>query len=246
MTPFPTDPLRGVVQLPVRPFSANWQACSCLKPAKGIVYVEMSPYEEKRGELFLSDETKQRDRADCGVVLACGYERGDDIPPRDMEVRPGDVVLVEPYRGTWLQNCSFGDYAAEGWVRVYGLASGSWDEVHETSWNDAIMAVIDEYQTKTKIKAVGKWLFIERDVLQESVGGVLLTDRGQKQSGMATVLSAGAEAQKQGFEEGQRIQFPPGLSYDAGLYDVSHAKEFGLDSENCSFLDFRNVLSVIE
>lgn len=239
----PQDPLRGVIQLPRKPFSVDWEACSCLKPAPGVVYVEMAPYEEKKGEIYLPDETQQRDRADCGVVLACGYERGEQIPPREMEIRAGDRVLVEPYRGTFLKSARFGPYEAKGWVRVYGLASGNWDEHHPVDWRQAILAVLDE---KTTIRAVGRWLFIKRDRLEESKGGILLHDRAQKQSGMGTVVSVGADAAKLGYEPGQRIQFPPGLTYDSGMYDASHAEEFGLDSEDYSFLDSRNVLAIID
>lgn len=235
--------MRGTIQLPRKPFDVDWEACSRLHPAPGVVYVEMQGYEEKKGELYLPDETKQRERADCGVVLACGCERGDDLPPREMEIRPGNTVLVEPYRGTFLKNAQFGDYKAKGWVRVYGLASGSWDEYHPTDWRQAILAVLDE---KTTIRATGRWLFVKRDRIEESKGGVLLHDRAQKQSGKGTIVSAGADAQKLGYREGQRIHFPPGLTYDSGMYDVSHAEEFGLDCDDYSFLDSRNVLAVID
>ena len=244
----PNDPFRGTIQLPVRAFDVNYKACKHLKPAPGIVYVEMAPYEEKRGALFLADETQQRERADAGVVLACGLEREkkEDVQPwREMDIRPGDRVLVEPYRGTWLKGAKFGDYEAKGWVRVYGLASGNWDEYHPTDWRSAILATYDETK-ENSIRATGKWLFIERDKIEESAGGVILTERSQKQSGLATIISVGSSAYKAGYREGMRIQFPPGLTFDAGLYEVSHAKEFGLDSENCAFLDFRNVLAVID
>jgi co-chaperonin GroES (HSP10) len=250
----PYDAKPGTIQLPVRPFSVDWEAASrAIRPNYGVVYVEMAPYIEKRGDLYLSDETKQRDRADCGVVLACGLERGPKWPleapemPIPMEIRPGDKVLVDPYRGIKLQNAQFGEYGAQGWVRIYGLASGDYNEHYPYAWQEVIFAVIDEQKTgKESIRATGKWLFIERDRIKESKGGVLLTDRSAKQSGLATILAVGKEAAAQGYREGMRIHFPPALSYDSGLYEVSHAKEFGLDSDNYAFLDWKNVLSVVE
>lgn len=224
-----------------------WQDASCLKPAPGVVYVEMAPYVEKRGELCLPEQVQQMDRADCGIVLACGFERGNASPPKEMEIRPGEMALVEPCRGTWLKDAQFGPYKAKGWVRVYGLSSGNWDEHHPYHWSEAILAVIDDYHTEQKtIRAVGNWLVVKKDKYEESKGGVLLTWQSQRHPGMGTIISAGQKAQKTGYEAGQRIQFPPGLTFDAGYYEMSHAKEFGLDSEDYCILLADNVLAVIE
>lgn len=198
----------------------------------------MSGYEEKRGEIYLADETKQRDRADAGTVLSCGYER---LTGDAMEIKAGDRVLVEPYRGIFIKGAQFGEYRAEGWVRVYGLACGNWDEHHPTDWRQGILATIDE----NKVNATGRWLFVKKDRLQESKGGILLQERAQRQSGMGEIMSAGREASEWGYEAGQRIHFPPGLTFDSGLYEVSHAQEFGLGAEDYAFVDCRNVLGIV-
>jgi co-chaperonin GroES (HSP10) len=172
------------IQLPVGPLpSCAWSiAAAALSPMPECAFVEMFPPTLSWGSLLLPDRVAGRLRPDAGTVLAVG----SGLP----DLAPGDQVLVMPYRGNWFEGFRVGDYAAEGQVRVYGVASMN---EREHVAEDAYVSVRGKLGVLFP-EAVGPWVFIRRDPVTASSGGVLLTDDEQFRSGLATVVSAGCRA----------------------------------------------------
>lgn len=130
--------------------------------------------------ILLPEITSERERPDCGTVVAVGGNRilqsaetGADIP-----VRPGERVLLRPCKGKWVRDfqSSDGSFGLPE-IRFYGV---TWDLSHE------IMAV----HRGGSWQPLYDWLIIKRESNEESEGGVLIANPGNKTKRQrATVLN---------------------------------------------------------
>lgn len=159
---------------------ADWRTASlAIRPYGDILFIEMDPYAEKVGVIVLPSEVGGHLRPDAGTVVACGA----DIE----EVQPGSRVLVLPYGGNIFGTGSFSDYKSKGEIRIYGNASKNEFEHVSEDWNLSVIAKVDEICPQ----ALGQWVFIKRDPLQETEKGIVLSHRDRFRSQQATVVNAG-------------------------------------------------------
>lgn len=179
-----------------------FKAAFALSPFPGIAYVEMAPYSEKIGGVYLPETVAQRTRADVGVVLARGKardpndktDRGDicATPPE-----PGTIVGLMPYKGDAYKGFRAGAYRPKGKiVRVFGNASTE-RRFCLTDWNDSIMFELDG----KIIRPLGKWALLRRDNLTNSQGGIML--QAGTRNGKAHIVALGETARTYGAEIGR-------------------------------------------
>jgi co-chaperonin GroES (HSP10) len=93
-------------------------AVSCLP---GKVVVEMSEAPDRVGRIYLPDRVSGRLRCDVGVVIGCCAPRDRRGRSLEMDIKPGDAVLVRPYHGAWFDGFSSGAYSTERQVRFFGV-----------------------------------------------------------------------------------------------------------------------------
>lgn len=148
--------------------------------------VEFDDWEPKWGVLELPQTVSERLRPTTGIVLGVGKN--------GCEVSVGDRVICERYGGSWFRNAWFGSYVARGQVRVYGNTSV---EYTVDGCEKPLKHVLGAISEKNVIRAVEDKLLIRRDpVMDESIGGIMLTDRGAARNQKATVYSYGRDAKK--------------------------------------------------
>lgn len=193
----------------------------------GAAMVEMLPWKEKVGSVFVPDTfVATHGRADAGVVVASG------VP----DVWPGDLVVVRAMRGTWFAGFSFGGYEAgttRGEVRLYGSTSIDYRWHRFDGANESIMAKVED---GFKIRALGEWLFILRDTTRVSQNGIYLPDKAKSRTCKATVVSAGGNAD---YKDGDRIMYNP-----KAVIHVNIGDEYDLpgDKDDYAFVRSRDVL----
>lgn len=102
-------------------------ASSVIKPLSGRFYAVEFPAVNRVGSVWLSDGASASLSSDMCVVIAVG---------EGVDLSPGDVVLVRPTHGDWIEDARFGPYVAEGRVRVYGLACEFQGEPTRVAWDE--------------------------------------------------------------------------------------------------------------
>ena len=114
----------GSVDLP----RVNFELASrVIKPLAERFYAVEFPAVERLGSVWLSDGASSSLSSDLCVVIAVGS---------GVDLSPGDVVVVRPTHGDWIENAVFGDYRAEGRVRVYGTACEFQGEPVRVAWDE--------------------------------------------------------------------------------------------------------------
>lgn len=144
------------------------------KSYEGKVVVACAKESEKIGEIWLTDETKDRMFTDLGLVVSSGCD----------DVVPGDEVIVVPYSGTFVSNCLGYDI-----VRFLGSESmGGFTDLPRLE--ELIMAKIEE----KRIRPIKNRVLVRRDIPSESVGGILIPKTAMRlPSGVAEVLEVGPD-----------------------------------------------------
>lgn len=166
----------------VEPPGADWRTASlAIRPYGDIVFVEMDPYAVRAGVIELPSEVGGHLRPDAGTVVAAGA----DVD----EITPGDRVLVLPYGGNIFSAGEFGDYKSSGEIRIYGNASKNEFEHVSEDWNLSVIATINN--STLYPQAIGQWVFIKRDPLQQTEQGIILSHRQKFRSQQATVITSG-------------------------------------------------------
>lgn len=102
-------------------------ASRVIRPLSGRFYAVEFPAVDRIGSIWLSDGASSTLSSDLCVVIAVG----DGV-----DLSPGDVVLVRPTHGDWIEDAVFGEYAAEGRVRVYGVACEFHGEPVRVAWDE--------------------------------------------------------------------------------------------------------------
>lgn len=244
----PVQDRPDTIQVPFLDFFVDWEVASrSIKPFPGYVYVEMAPYQEKFGVLHLLDDTQRAKRADVGICIAVGADRdpeekiltasGYAETPLPLEVKPGDVCLVDPYRGDMFEGFAAGPYRTKRMVRLYGDASADEFRYRARQVDETIMATVLEEPTKIgnlaqntapkkRLRPVGRYCLIQREPLPETTSaGVVLPDRERIRRPFATILEASAAAQAHGRMPGMRVQYRQMCAHPLKMYDLELADE---------------------
>lgn len=258
------------IQVPFVDFDVDWKTAEkAIKPFPGIVYVEMAPRQEQITGVYLPEKSQRRLRGDVAVVLAVGKDRTDPIwtgegkweKPLPLEVKPGDRVLVDPYRGDAYEGFSAGDFATNGVVRVYGDAScDEWRE-RARQIDECVIAMVEEKPVKVvdvvagtpkavkSLRPVGRFVLIKRQPLaQRTANGLYVPDREQKRSPVASIVAVSAKAAKNGFETGMRVQYRPMCTHPLKIYELDLEGEvLDLDGpiEDYAFIPYANLSAVL-
>jgi len=146
----------------------------------GIVVVEMAPPPKMLYGLFLPDNVSADCRPDFGIVLACGH---------DVQLKPGAMVCVRGYDGTWVEDFDVPGYATKNQVRMYGRITPFNGDIEPIPWDESIIAQI-HIETED-MTATGRNLIIQRDPIVTSERGLELPEWQHYRTGLATVLSIG-------------------------------------------------------
>ena len=102
-------------------------ASRVIKPLPGRFYAVEFPAVDRIGSIWLSDGASSSLSSDLCVVIAVGA---------GVDLSPGDVVLVRPTHGDWIEDAEFGSYRAEGRVRIYGAACEFQGEPVRVEWDE--------------------------------------------------------------------------------------------------------------
>jgi hypothetical protein len=102
-------------------------ASSVIRPLSGRFYALEFPAVDRVGSVWLSDGASSSLSSDLCVVIAVGDGVG---------LTPGDVVVVRPTHGDWIESAAFGPYTAEGRVRIYGIACEFQGEPVRVAWDE--------------------------------------------------------------------------------------------------------------
>lgn len=179
-----------------------------LEAVVGKVVVEMLPEARQIGLIQLPDNVQGVLRPDVGVVLAVG--------PGVDDLEPGDMVVVRPYDGTWVEGFECDGYKAKGQVRIYGAYHPYSGESLRCDWSESIPVRIREEQ----MLAVSNNVIIRRTPLIQQQSGLLLPDAEKYRDCMATVVSIGAKALVD--VPGGRVEEGDTIHYDAtGVLDFA-------------------------
>lgn len=119
----------------------------------------MSPFREKsEGGIFLSDKASGKYRPNIGVVISAA----------GVVYNPGDVVVVRPYDGYWLQPYHGKHYRTENEIRWYGLAHDM-EENRTVTW-DVHDQIVGWYDPLTRAVTPGPgYTLVQRDKRKFSV-----------------------------------------------------------------------------
>ena len=260
----------NTIQVPFLDFDVDWDAANrAIKPFAGIVYVEMAPRQEQSSGIYLPEQSQRRLRADVAVVLAVGKDRTEKIftgegkweDPLPLEVKPGDRVLVDPYRGDAYESFSAGGYVSKAPVRVYGDTScDEWRE-RARQIDENMMGIVEEKPVKVvdvvmgtanpvkSLRPVGRFVLIKRQPLaQTTQGGLYVPQREQKRSPVATIVAVSAKASENGFEPGQRVHYRLMCTHPLKIYELDLADDLlDLDGplEDYAFIPYTNITAVL-
>jgi co-chaperonin GroES (HSP10) len=217
------------LQLPVKiDHAVDWAiAASALWCLPGRVIVEMLPWGDRYGELYLPEQVAANLRPDVGVVLAVGSKaiigrEGELLGSSGLEdeLQPGDHVIVRGYDGTWREGFECGPYKAKGQVRCYGVWQGAEDCFGETKlypWHDSIFARIT---TGMNIIPLRNLLLVRRDPLITTVSefNLALPDDAKYRNNWGTIVERGPRCS---LEIGDRVLVNPQafLEIDCKLVD---------------------------
>lgn len=204
-----------------------------VRPLPGVVVVEMDEPRHKQGVLFLPDEAKGRYRADSGTVLAAADDTG---------LLPGTRVLVAPYDGKWMTGFRSGGYRSNGEVRLYGRVAVAGEAARVVLWSRSVRAMTMQEAEGIRIKPTGTNVLIRREALQETTGGIMLTDDERFREPVATVLAVGPDCTG-GLEAGDRVIYLNGACKKSILADL----EFGTEAEkDLALIDEAGILTRID
>ena len=210
----------------------DWQTATrhiaCLP---GRVVIEMIPWGDRWGALYLPEQVAANMRPDVGVVLAVGAKadlnfEGEIVRvtgPED-EIMPGDIVVVRGYDGTWREDFQAGSYKAKGQVRSYGIFSheGTYGEPKLYEWWDSILYRITN---ENKMVLLRDNMHVKRDPIVTEVGTdvkISLPEFRKFGSNVATVLEVGPKCT---VKPGTRFIHDPAAMLDIELkgWESDHA-----------------------
>jgi co-chaperonin GroES (HSP10) len=180
----------------------------------GKVAVQMSGQVSQIGSIYIPSTVGGKLRCDVGIVLSCAPPKDKNGRPYEMDIKPGDAVLVRPYDGTWFDGFTTGKYSTEDQVRIYGIAatpglyettkgqSGEKSDTgtyETTNWNDSIVA-----------KLVG-------NVVVPTLGNLMIALENEKHEFLAlpdgmrmpTQTAHVAAPGSSGFKRGDRVAWIP-------------------------------------
>lgn len=212
----------NTLQLPTSiAHQVDWRAAAKeISAPPGRAIIEMIPFGDRWGSLFLPDKVAANLRPDVGVVLAVGSEIsiGSDgellgVVGPEPELMAGDVVVVRGYDGTWREKFAVGDYKAQSTVRCYGLwsAEGTWGEVKLYPWHESIVARLTEEMNMIMLRDN---MLVKRDPLIEREGLIELSNDSQYRNNTATVLEVGPRCS---YKAGDRIIYYPGAMLELDM-----------------------------
>ena len=181
----------------------------------GRVVVEMAPYSDKKGSIYLPDKVAANDRSDVGIVLSAG---------RDSGLEPGDCVLVRPYDGSWRTGFNAGSYKAKGDVRMYGCFGRSQGEVELYDWSDSVLAILNTDLSMTPLK---RNLLIKRDPTVTRDGSIYLPDVTVYRTNIGTVVKTGRDCE---LSPGTRVVYHPQAMLEVDQIDGD--PDLGICSED--------------
>ena len=183
-------------------------ASRAIKPLSGRFYAVEFPSVDRIGSIWLSDGASSSLSSDLCVVIAVG---------EGVSLSPGDVVLVRPTHGDWIEDAVFGGYRAECRVRVYGLACSFEGEPVRVAWDecapvrlpifDCRLPIDNKTMNEQRLEATGRNVLIRRDPVVRSEHGVILPDEAIYRTCMATVVSVGSQVQE--VKAGDRVHYNP-------------------------------------
>ena len=181
----------------------------------GRVVVEMAPFSDKKGSIYLPDKVAANDRSDVGIVLSADPHSG---------LEPGDCVVVRPYDGSWRTGFNAGAYKAKGEVRMYGVFGRSQGEVELYDWSDSILAILHTDLSMTPLR---RNLLIKRDAVVSRDRGLYLPDDAVYRTNIGTVVKAGSDCE---LSPGARVIYHPQAMLEVDQIDGD--PDLGICSED--------------
>jgi co-chaperonin GroES (HSP10) len=181
------DQLTGLVVKGVPP---NFKPVT-FKAAKGKIAVALAtPEKESSGGILLPDGAVDEVFTNVGRVIAVG-EGIDDV-------KVGDVGLVEPYVGTYLEGfagydvvCFLGDEGSRGVCDV-------------VDYHDHLLAVVEGIDSDMpSLKPLGTKMLVRFEGRKEQEGVIFLPSAAQKSSNVAVVMEVGSKVT--GFKPGDVV-----------------------------------------
>ncbi len=204
----------------------DWElANKYLRPAPGVVIVEMLPAPKQIGGILLPEvmrETRTEDEAipgfesSVGIVLAVG----DHKDPRtglwvELAVRPGERVLVVDGDGAEFSDFASGPWEAKYKVRIYGRVVPEENDFfslpyqgycEEVCYDEGIVAWVDG----SMIAPTGRNILVRKDPFasMSASGFLVIPDIGQERAPKGTIVAAGPDCDD-GIKEGMRCVYQP-------------------------------------
>ena len=195
----------------------DWRAASqCIRCLPGRVVVEMLPAVSHIGGIGLPDRIGANCRPDVGVVLS-----SVDGPPA------GTVVAVRPYDGTWIEGADCGAYEPHGQIRVYG-AFKEYDRPEWSNWWDSVVCgvTLEDGRVRLSHPYVDK-IVMKLDPLEETDGGVMLSDLDQFRNGLATIVAVGSDVPD--LKPGDRVSYDVNMLLQTGLgLDLTDDRDYSI------------------
>lgn len=194
--------------------SPDWQLASeCIKPLPGNVVCESFPSPSKLGQIYLPERALTTYHDDLGNPIA-GFEASVSVvlaAGKDVDLEPGQKVVVFDGDGLEMQNFTAGRYAAKEVVRMYGLVvpEGEFEEgyVESLPWEESILGVLGGNTIET-LKPTGSNVLVRKDAYQEqSETGLIIPDVAQERSSIATVIAVGSGCRY--VKPGDRVVYHP-------------------------------------
>lgn len=191
-------------------------AAEVLRMAPGCTAVEMWPVAHDMGGIIIPDKFAKRMRTQVGTVLSAG---------QGVDVSPGDVAIVHPLDGQWIDGFGVGAYEAQGEVRLYGVMCEKLGEPISVPWDESLLAKIEA----DMIVPLGHNMTLKMPERREKRGEVYLPNRMQDREDRATVLDVGSRLERTFKVGGEFRTLQPG---DVVRFHRRALRQIGFDEDD--------------
>lgn len=165
-----------MIQYPLVVADVEYEPITKARAIGESVIVEMVPPPEKVGSLYVPTDVGIEERLDVARVIASGYPG----------IEKGDLVAVRYNAGKKL--IGFGwEEVTDVEVRAYGVAQGRF-LVRLNMWDSILMRFDGE-----NWKPTGTNVVVRFEPIEQTEGGILLSDGAKRQQPDATVVAVGDE-----------------------------------------------------